>query len=114
MLLGGWLTAQIGLGVDLIVFFFLWKLYRMSVRVSTAISVCLMAATASAGFLYHGVVAGDIPWQLWLWAVPGVLLGGWIGPRINERIGGKGILIALSVLLCAEFLATILYYLKIG
>ena len=112
--LGGWLTAQIGLGVDLIVFFLLWKSYRMSVRDSTAISVCLMAATASAGFLYLGIVATAIPWQLWVWAVPGVLLGGLIGPRINERIGGKGILIVLSMLLIAEFLTTMFYYLKIG
>jgi len=48
----------------------------------------------------------DVPMDLWLMGLPGILLGARIGPWLNSRLGRRRILIGFSTLLVIEFLMT--------
>jgi hypothetical protein len=60
---------------------------RMSVAVAT--SIATIFGTCILGTVSHAVMGNQPQWAIVLWAVPGVLIGGQIGPRLAERINER-------------------------
>ncbi len=60
---------------------------RMSVAVATSITTIL--GTCLIGATSHALLGNQPQWSVILWAVPGVLIGGQIGPRLAERINER-------------------------
>ena len=63
-----------------------WSL-RMSVAVAT--SIATIFGTCVLGALFHLAMGSRADWAVLGWAVPGVVIGGQIGPRIAGRINDR-------------------------
>lgn len=61
---------------------------RLHMRMDAAIGSCLvvMAMNAVFGSILHGIKGEPVVWKIIVWAVPGVLIGGQIGPRLAGYI----------------------------
>ncbi len=60
---------------------------RMSVAVAT--SIATIFGTCLLGAASHSLMGNEPQWNVIGWAVPGVLIGGQIGPRLAERINER-------------------------
>ncbi len=60
---------------------------RMSVAVAT--SIATIFGTCLLGAASHSLMGNAPQWNVIGWAVPGVLIGGQIGPRLAERINER-------------------------
>ena len=60
---------------------------RMNVAVAT--SIATIFGTCLLGTASHAFWGNQPQWAVILWAVPGVLIGGQIGPRLAERINER-------------------------
>ena len=60
---------------------------RMSVAVAT--SIATIFGTCLLGAASHTLMGNQPQWSVVVWAVPGVLIGGQIGPRLAERINER-------------------------
>ncbi len=61
---------------------------KLSLRMSRAIATCIFVTfgTCVLGSASHLLTGGEADLAMVLWAVPGVIIGGQIGPRITRRI----------------------------
>lgn len=61
---------------------------RLGMKMSRAIATCVAVAFGSClcGMAAHALFRGSLNASYALWAIPGVLIGGQIGPRITSRI----------------------------
>jgi hypothetical protein len=64
---------------------------RLAMRMSSAIgtSIVVVFGTCVGGSVIHLLLGGRPELAVVLWAVPGVILGGQIGPRISTRINER-------------------------
>ena len=64
---------------------------RLSLRMSSAIATCIFITfgTCIAGTAVHLSMGGVAEPAVVMWAVPGVIIGGQIGPRITKRINER-------------------------
>lgn len=64
---------------------------RLSMKMSNAIATCIFIAfgTCIAGSCIHMAIGGRPCLALVFWGIPGVLIGGQIGPRITQRINER-------------------------
>ncbi|MFZ1987144.1 MAG: sulfite exporter TauE/SafE family protein [Desulfatitalea sp.] len=60
---------------------------RMTVAVAT--SIATIFGTCVIGAAFHIGIGGRPHWPVLIWAIPGVILGGQIGPRLAERINDR-------------------------
>lgn len=64
---------------------------KMALRMSTAVatSITTIFGLCVAGTLCHFMLGARSDLRIFLWAVPGVLVGGQIGPLVTERINER-------------------------
>jgi uncharacterized membrane protein YfcA len=64
---------------------------RLGLKMSSAIgtSILVVFATCIAASAIHMLMGGEADLVVVLWAVPGVIIGGQIGPRITTRINDR-------------------------
>ncbi|MDM8551782.1 sulfite exporter TauE/SafE family protein [Desulfobacterales bacterium HSG2] len=64
---------------------------KLSLRMSSAIATCIFITfgTCVIGSSVHLITGGEADLSIVLWAVPGVIIGGQIGPRITTRINER-------------------------
>jgi uncharacterized membrane protein YfcA len=90
--IGGFLTGLLGVGIGEVIISQLVKRNRVPVAVAAATSVFAVIITiASASFaqvtaLMAGGGVNAIPWNLVVYTVPAVIIGGQIGPRLQGKI----------------------------
>lgn len=90
--IGGFLTGLLGVGIGEVIISQLVKRNRVPVAVAAATSVFTVIITiASASFaqvtaLMAGGGVNAIPWNLVVYTVPAVIIGGQIGPRLQGKI----------------------------
>jgi len=99
---GGFLAGLMGIGIGEIETTQFVVRNKMPVRVATATAVLIVAVTvltASATHVVELVRGGfSIPWNLVAMTVPGVLIGGQLGPRLNRFLPGDLIKRGIAVL----------------
>ena len=89
---GALLTGMVSVGIGEVLMPQLIKRHRLPVPVAagTSVFVSILVVLASAATLVTGLIlAGGVaafPWNLVCYTVPGVLIGGQIGPRLQGRI----------------------------
>ena len=64
---------------------------KMALRMSAAVatSIATIFGTCLLGVTSHALMGSQPQWSVVGWAVPGVLIGGQIGPRLAERINER-------------------------
>jgi uncharacterized membrane protein YfcA len=101
---GGFLTGLLGVGIGEVIISQLVKRNRVPVAVAAATSVFTVIVTiASASFtqvtaLIAAGGANAIPWNLVVYTVPAVIIGGQIGPRLQGTIPQRSMEKAIAIL----------------
>lgn len=101
---GGFLTGLLSVGIGEVIMPQLVKRNRIPVAVAAATSVFIVIVTiASASFaqvtaLMAGGGVNAIPWNLVVYTVPAVIIGGQIGPRLQGTIPQRSMEKAIAVL----------------
>jgi uncharacterized membrane protein YfcA len=62
---------------------------KLRMRVAVATSIVTVFGTCVAGSLFHLILGASVDLSILIWAVPGVIVGGQIGPRFTERINER-------------------------
>ncbi len=64
---------------------------KMSLRMGVAVatSIAIIFGTCVLGAMFHLLMGGRADLDTFVWAAPGVIIGGQIGPRIAERINDR-------------------------
>ena len=105
--LGGFLTGLLGVGIGEVVLPQLVTKHRVPFPVAAATSVfvtIVVVATASATQVAGLVSAGGIdalPWNAVVYLVPGVLIGGQLGPALQGRVPARVMELAIASLFAA-------------
>lgn len=87
-LFGGCITAWTAIGVGEFVALYLMFVYRMRIQTAIGTGVAVLAIDSIAGFVFHSV-QGGIRWDLLMFTVPGVVLGGFFGARAGRYVEQK-------------------------
>ncbi len=101
---GGFLTGMVCVGIGEVVMPQLVKYLRVPIPVAAATSVFIVIVTvASASFAQvSALVAGGgisaVPLHLIMYTVPGVLIGGQIGPRLQGKFSQRSMELAIGIL----------------
>lgn len=82
---GGLVTAWTAIGVGEVVALYLLFFYRLSLDKAIGTGVAVLAVSSIAGFIFHTDLGG-IPWDLLLFTVPGVILGGRYGVKMAKYL----------------------------
>lgn len=61
----------------------------LSMNVAIATSITIIFGTCILGSVFHMAMGSHADWQALVWAVPGVIIGGQIGPRLSEKINER-------------------------
>ena len=102
--LGSFLTGLLGVGVGEVILPQLVKRNRVPLAVAAATSVLIVVMTiAAASFTQIGLLidAGGldaVPWNLMCYTVPGVLIGGQLGPLLQGRIAQRTLERTIAIL----------------
>lgn len=110
-ILGGILSANVGSGIDILVFIVLTLAFGIHEKIGTPTSVIIMAINAAAGFLLHAWSIHDISarvFEFWLVCVPVVAVGAPLGAWIISMAKRHHIIIFLLSLISLELLSTLL------
>ena len=62
---------------------------NLRMRVAVATSIVTIFGTCVAGSISHVILGATVDLNVLAWAVPGVIIGGQIGPRLTERINER-------------------------
>lgn len=93
--LGGFLTGLLSVGIGEVVMPLLIRRYRIPIPVAAATSIPVVIVTVmSASFTHISTLIAEggwnaVPWNLVCYTVPGVIIGGQIGPRLQGVIPSK-------------------------
>ena len=82
---GGLVTGWTAIGVGEVVALYLLFFYRLRLDVAIGTGVAVLAVSSIAGFVFHADLGG-IPWELLIFTVPGVILGGRYGVKIAKYL----------------------------
>ncbi len=112
---GGFLTGLVGVGIGEVTIPLLVRRYRIPIAVAAATSILVVIVTVmSASFAQIVGLAnsdkGGIPWNLIMYTVPAVIIGGQIGPRLQGRIAERTVektIATLFVLIGVAFLVLV-------
>ncbi len=114
---GAFLTGLVSTGIGEVVMPQLVKRNRVPMAVAAATSVAVVVATAAAAAVTQvwGMMAAGgitaVPWNLVCYTIPGVLIGGQLGPLVQGRVAqhpmvrGIGILFVVIALAMAWLVA---------
>ena len=103
---GGLAVGYIGVGIDALLFLVFTSRFKIDSHEATVTSIIAMGLTAIVPFAVHVFVLRDVPLDLWLMVLPGILLGARIGPWLNQTLGKRRIMIGFGSLLLIEFTMT--------
>lgn len=102
--IGALLTGMVSVGIGEVIMGQLVKRHRVPVPVAAATSVLIVIATVTAASLAQvtaliaegGVEA--VPWNLVMYTIPGVIIGGQIGPRVQGKVSETFMVRAIAFL----------------
>ena len=116
--LGGVLTSWVGVGVEKVTFVLLTYFHDVDVTAAGVSSIFLTGILSSVAFLFHalcapagdgpgphlqcalktatdptGSVFGNVPYEILLAVLPGILIGSLVGPQINASVGPRNMML---------------------
>lgn len=102
--IGALLTGMVSVGIGEVIMGQLVKRHRVPLPVAAATSVLIVIATVTAASLAQvtaliaegGVEA--VPWNLVMYTIPGVIIGGQIGPRAQGKVSETFMVRAIAFL----------------
>ena len=100
---GAFLTGMVSVGIGEVIVPQLTK-RGVPVAVAAATSVAVVIVTAvTASFTLIGQLVSEaglaaVPWHLVMYTIPGVLIGGQIGPRLQGRISHRTMELSIASL----------------
>ncbi|NEQ08031.1 MAG: sulfite exporter TauE/SafE family protein [Moorea sp. SIO4E2] len=109
--LGGIVVSIVGSGIDILTFSVVTIRYRLSEKVATPTSVCLMAGNSIVGFVWHLFFLHDFGIQefhYWLVGIPVVILGAPLGAYFISNRSRNFITNVLYFILLAQFIGSLL------
>lgn len=101
---GAFLTGMVSVGIGEVIMPQLAKRNRVPVPVAAATSVFVVIVTvAAASFTQISTLVAEggwhaVPWNLVAYTVPGVIIGGQIGPRIQGKVSHRAMERVIGVL----------------
>jgi uncharacterized membrane protein YfcA len=101
--IGAFLTGLVSVGIGETIMPQLVKRNRVPVAVAAATSVLIVIATVAAASLTQiwGLIATGgitaVPWNLVCYTVPGVLIGGQLGPLLQGRVSQTAMVRAIGI-----------------
>jgi hypothetical protein len=102
--IGAFLTGMVSVGIGEVIMPQLVKRHRVPVPVAAATSVLIVIATVTAAsftqvvaLISEGGIAA-VPWNLVMYTIPGVIIGGQIGPRVQGKISETSMVRAIALL----------------
>lgn len=86
--LGAFVTGLASVGVGETTVSTLRVMCHLPMRVAAATSVFVVAVTIAAASVTNVIISGvgSVPWTLVMFAAPGVLIGGQIGPHVSSKV----------------------------
>ena len=54
-------------------------------------------------FFLHAIIDQDVPWDLWIMVLPGVVVGAWFAPMVQSFLGIENSLVAFGTFLLVTF-----------
>lgn len=102
--LGGFLSGMLSTGIGEVVMPQLVKQGQFPLPVAAATSVLVVIVTVMSASVTHLItlISADgikaVPWNLVCYTVPGVIIGGQIGPRLQGKVAARAMQRAISVL----------------
>ena len=102
--IGAFLTGMVSVGIGEVIMGQLLKRHRVPLPVAAATSVLIVIATVTAASLAQvtaliaegGIAA--VPWNLLVYTIPGVIIGGQIGPRAQGKVSETTMVRAIALL----------------
>ena len=116
--LGGVLTSWVGVGIEKVTFVLLTYFHDVDVTAAGVSSIFLTGILSSVAFLFHalcapagdgpgphlqcalktatdptGSVFGNVPYEILLAVLPGILIGSLVGPQINASVGPRNMML---------------------
>lgn len=83
--LGGLVTGWTAIGVGEVVALYLLFFYKLRLDKAIGTGVAVLAVSSIAGLIFHTDLGG-IPWELLIFTVPGVILGGRYGVKLAKYL----------------------------
>jgi len=109
-LIGGVLSALAGSGIDICTFTLLVLGFRLSEKIATPTSVCLMAGNTVLGFFWRGAVMQEIApetYAFWICAVPAVVIGAPVGAFVSSFLHRQVLACAVYITDTGQFIAAL-------
>ncbi|WP_156288508.1 sulfite exporter TauE/SafE family protein [Oceanobacillus salinisoli] len=94
----GMLSGLFGIGGGSIMVPAMMLLFGIPAHIATATSMFMIFFVSISGTITH-MALGHIVWEYVLFFVPGALVGGWLGAKVNQRLTGKTLEWILRILL---------------
>lgn len=100
---GAFLTGLLGVGIGEAIMPQLIRRQRIPLPVAAGMSIFISFATIVSASLVQvlSIGAAEIPWNLVCYTIPGVILGGQIGPRLQGRVPQRTMEMAIASLFVA-------------
>ncbi len=101
---GAFLTGMVSVGIGEVIMPQLVKRNRVPVAVAAATSVfTVIVVVASASFTQISALVAEgglaaVPWNLVAYTIPGVIIGGQIGPRLQGKVPQQVMIRAIGIL----------------
>ena len=102
--IGALLTGMVSVGIGEVIMPQLLKRHRVPLPVAAATSVLIVISTVTAAsftqvlaLIGQGGIAA-VPWNLVMYTIPGVIIGGQIGPRVQGKVSQTTMVRAIALL----------------
>ncbi len=102
--IGAFLTGMVSVGIGEVIMPQLIRRNRVPIPVAAATSVLIVILTVACASFAHisALIVGGgvdaVPWNLVCWTIPGVIIGGQIGPRLQGKISQRSMEKAIAIL----------------
>lgn len=115
--IGAFLTGMVSVGIGEVIMGQLVKRHRVPLPVAAATSVLIVIATVTAASLAQVVALiaeggiEAVPWNLVMYTIPGVIIGGQIGPRAQGKVSQTTMVRAIALLfalICAAMASIVI------
>ncbi|MBN1880806.1 MAG: sulfite exporter TauE/SafE family protein [Deltaproteobacteria bacterium] len=88
-LVSSFVSGLLSVGVGDFIVPIMVKRFKLSMEVAVGTAVLVMAVVAVIGVVSHLAFGGRFDTSVLLWSIPGVIIGGQIGPRLAGRIDDR-------------------------